>query len=295
MITSTGQNSILQLHSCVINCINGGLNGFHRDLDSPENQLYDLPPLIRNDDKYLTDGLEKIEIHPTLSEHYQFIVGFPSHYKDETISYFKNIIVDFFNRFNARISIYFDSETNVNNIQSTSLSENVMFNVVNKMWGNFSLQQFSLPDDFNEEEKTLLPFNMQNISERALDFKPRSLSCYLFAFLKKREIALRESFYQHSFHPSCYLIALKKWGYEVTQTPEANDLVIYIKDGFPTHTALYLGGGFALSKPGNKSPYVMKHPVTIMYPDYGPHFVFYHKTGNGVFTDVDGCEKITPK
>jgi hypothetical protein len=143
-----------------------------------------------------------------------------------------------------------------------------------------------IPDAFSQEDMNLMGMSkcdLESLQMRQLDFKLQSVSCHDFALLRSKEEGYCELLYYGGGNKELRLFEFfKNWGYKTVDSPQAGDLVLYLKDGRPMHTGRYLGNGFVESKLGNESNLCHKHPLSVVPDDFGSQMVFYRKVNRNV-------------
>ncbi len=98
---------------------------------------------------------------------------------------------------------------------------------------------------------------------------PEMLSCFEYAFCQIEDARALCSEYGD------IVSSLENWGYRQVAKPTQNDLVLYLKDGEPTHLGVYRGKALVQSKWGNKRPVAYLHRVNVVPESYGNEVMFF--------------------
>ncbi len=144
--------------------------------------------------------------------------------------------------------------------------------------------------DFSNEDLAVLGYSRKEIEEINKRFSKskwngntlskQTLSCFDYTLLTAGDRAVREQLFAPIGSQSVKEAMeerLPRWGYEIAESPEKGDLVLYSNETDITHMALYLGDGKAESKFGNDYPYTTIHSINEAYHRYGSHVAYYHK------------------
>lgn len=140
-------------------------------------------------------------------------------------------------------------------------------------------KEVMINEDLSEEDlKTLaLDKRTQQILQRSKStIGPRGFTCHAFALLKSKEKRIAEYLFDPNPNKDLRTF-LKKWGYQVVDDLQPNDLVLYLDKGILMHTARYLQNGIVESKMGNKTIVCTQHPLADVWSLYGNQMLFFRK------------------
>lgn len=143
----------------------------------------------------------------------------------------------------------------------------------------------NLPNTFTDEERKLTKMTETELlinQVRNPLLRPSGLTCHDISLLKAGE----EGFLELLIAPTTrvgMLNFLLKWGYKTVQSPQFNDLIIYIKDKIHEHTARYIGMGQVEAKLGHKTRVIHQHPLRLSLTEYGDEILIFRKVEKGTY------------
>lgn len=151
---------------------------------------------------------------------------------------------------------------------------------------NFFYKQFGLRCSKNPTAYSIQDFAFFGLKpedkEKVRD--PRRLSCAQFALLKTRELRAREHIFTEDLVSANKKMLkmheiLHSWGYTPVETPDDNDLVMYVNDaGQPRHLGRYIAKeGKVESKLGVEQTHFHWHALFDVPKYYGSRVVFWRK------------------
>ena len=100
---------------------------------------------------------------------------------------------------------------------------------------------------------------------------PQELCCFDYALCQISETRTLLTEYTNSELPGLLI----EWGYQPIRDMEPGDLVLYLKDGFPTHLGLHIGDGLVQSKWGNSAPVAYLHQLETAPVSYGNQVLIF--------------------
>jgi len=147
---------------------------------------------------------------------------------------------------------------------------------------------------FSQEELDILGYTEKEVELINSIYKSRSkkdwlskanLPCFDYALLEVKERGVREQIFIPIGNRSFKEVIderLQRWGYEVKDSPEEGDFVIYCDQKNYTHMGVYLNNGFVKSKPGNACDHAIIHNIHEISHYYGNQVLFFRKNPQAI-------------
>lgn len=111
------------------------------------------------------------------------------------------------------------------------------------------------------------------------DFHLRHASCYAYALARAKEPHWEDFF---TYVPLSNLknlpTLLVQWGYQPVDQGKKGDLILYLKEGVPTHMSYCINENLVESKMDPLVPNAHRHPIDLVPWKFGTQFAIYRKS-----------------